>query len=83
MLGSKREGWENGWENKYLARCFDLRNNESSFTFVDQLQGGEVRAVEVVEEQNFVVHDDQVDVVVAISQYPEGEKRVRVRVEGK
>lgn len=42
---------------------------------MDQLQGGEVRAVEMVEEQDFVVHDDQVDVVVAISQYPEGKKK--------
>lgn len=30
-----------------------------------ELESGEVRAVKVVEEEDFIVHDDKVDVLVA------------------
>lgn len=32
-----------------------------------ELESGEVRAVKVVEEEDFIVHDDKVDVLVAKS----------------
>jgi hypothetical protein len=32
---------------------------------VEELESGEVRAVKVVEEEDLIVHDDEVDVLVA------------------